>query len=155
ANLWLEVMFPITWGGVWEYPYVEAQVLIRDARDTFGASKLIWGSDMPNVERFCTYRQCVDYVRRHCNFLTAPEKDQVLGGNLARIVGVGEGRRAGVAGGSRSSRGWSRVELHSRRDARPDRLLSPPQGRPPPPHRRRPLSGRHTSGWHGAPRGDS
>ncbi len=64
-NLWLEVMFPITWGGVWEYPYIEAQALIRDARDTFGASKLIWGSDMPNVERFCTYTQCVDYVRRH------------------------------------------------------------------------------------------
>ena len=97
-NLWLEVMFPITWGGVWEYPYIEAQALIRDARDTFGASKLIWGSDMPNVERFCTYTQCVDYVRRHCNFLTAHEKDQVLGGNLDRILGLSERSRAGVAG---------------------------------------------------------
>src|SRR2546426_1040848 len=97
-NLWLEVMFPITWGGVWEYPYIEAQALIRDARDTFGASKLIWGSDMPNVERFCTYTHCVDYVRRHCNFLTAHEKDQVLGGNLDRILGLSERSRAGVAG---------------------------------------------------------
>ena len=35
---------------------------------------------MPNVERFCTYRQCVDYVRRHCDFLTGSEKDAVLGG---------------------------------------------------------------------------
>ena len=79
-------------------PYIEAQALIRDARDTFGASKLIWGSDMPNVERFCTYTQCVDYVRRHCNFLTAHEKDQVLGGNLDRILGLSERSRAGVAG---------------------------------------------------------
>ena len=39
-------------------------------RDLFGASKLVWGSDMPNLERFCTYRQCVDYVRKHCPFLT-------------------------------------------------------------------------------------
>jgi hypothetical protein len=47
-------MFPITWGGVWDYPYPEAQALIRDMRDRWGASKLVWGSDMPNVERFCT-----------------------------------------------------------------------------------------------------
>ena len=44
-------------------------------RDLFGASKLCWGSDMPNVERFCTYRQCVDYVRRYCSFLSSGEKD--------------------------------------------------------------------------------
>lgn len=87
-NLLIEVMFPITWGGVWEYPYVEAQELIRGMRDIFGASKLIWGSDMPNVERFCTYTQCVDYVRRHCAFLSASEKDAVLGGNVDTLLGI-------------------------------------------------------------------
>jgi predicted TIM-barrel fold metal-dependent hydrolase len=84
-NLLIEIMFPITWGGVWEYPYPEAQELIRHMRDLFGAAKLVWGSDMPNVERFCTYRQCVDYVRKHCPFLTAAEKDAVLGGNAAQL----------------------------------------------------------------------
>lgn len=87
-NLRLEVMFPIAWGGVWDYPYPEAQALIRDLRDAFGASKLVWGSDMPNVERFCTYTQCVDYVRRHCNFLSTDEKDLVLGGNLDLMFAV-------------------------------------------------------------------
>jgi predicted TIM-barrel fold metal-dependent hydrolase len=88
-NLQLEIMFPITWGGVWDYPYPEAQTLIRDLRDRFGAHKLIWGSDMPNVERFCTYRQCVDYVRRYCEFLTAAEKDLILGQNVAELCGIG------------------------------------------------------------------
>jgi predicted TIM-barrel fold metal-dependent hydrolase len=87
-NLQLEVMFPITWGGVWDYPYPEAQALIRGMRDLFGASNLLWGSDMPNVERFCTYRQCVDYVRRHCPFLSAAEKDKILGDNAADLVGL-------------------------------------------------------------------
>jgi hypothetical protein len=32
---------------------------------------------MPNVERFCTYRQCADYLCKHCPFLTAAEKDAV------------------------------------------------------------------------------
>lgn len=88
-NLLIEVMFPITLGDVWEYPYHEAQALIRDMRDKFGASKLVWGSDMPNVERFCLYRQCVDYVRRHCSFLTGSEKDAILGGNIASLMAVG------------------------------------------------------------------
>jgi predicted TIM-barrel fold metal-dependent hydrolase len=87
-NLSFEIMFPITWGGVWEYPYKEAQPLIRDLRDKFGADKLVWGSDMPNVERFCTYLQSLDYVRHHCSFLTATETDQILGGNIDRIFSI-------------------------------------------------------------------
>ncbi|MBM3597498.1 MAG: amidohydrolase [Alphaproteobacteria bacterium] len=87
-NLQMEIMFPISWGGVWDYPYPEAQVLIRELRDMFGAAKLIWGSDMPNVERFCTYKQCVDYVRRHCTFLSAAEKDLILGDNAAELIGL-------------------------------------------------------------------
>ena len=59
----LEVCYPITWGGRFHYPYPEIQGLIRSLRDRFSASKLVWGSDMPNVERFCTYRQSIDYIR--------------------------------------------------------------------------------------------
>ena len=87
-NLLIEIMFPITWGGVWEYPYPEAQKLILGMRDLFGAEKLMWGSDMPNLERFCTYRQSLDYVRKHCQFLTAREKDAVLGGNAERLFNL-------------------------------------------------------------------
>ncbi|MDF3063042.1 MAG: hypothetical protein K0S06_3151 [Microvirga sp.] len=87
-NLQMEVMFPITWGGRWDYPYPEAQELIRGMRDLFGAGKLVWGSDMPNVERFCTYRQSLDYVRNYCSFLTAAEKERVLGANAAELIGL-------------------------------------------------------------------
>lgn len=93
-NMLVEIMFPISWGGVWDYPYPEAQRLIADLRDKLGADKLVWGSDMPNVERFCTYRQCVDYVRRHCGFLSASEKDLILGGTIDRLLGVSERARA-------------------------------------------------------------
>ena len=88
-NLFIEVMFPITWGGVWDYPYPEAQSLIREMRDLFGAEKLLWGSDMPNAERFCTYRQSLDYVRRHCEFLSGSEKGRILGLNAAELMGIG------------------------------------------------------------------
>jgi len=94
GNLLIEVMFPITWGGVWDYPYPEAQALIRDLRDRFGAEKLMWGSDMPNVERFCTYRQSLDYVRRYCDFLGAREMELILGGNAARLYDLPRSREA-------------------------------------------------------------
>jgi hypothetical protein len=87
-DLVLEVMFPISWGGVWDYPYPEAQSLIRGLRDLVGAERLIWGSDMPNVERFCTYKQSLDYVRRYCDFLTAREKDLILGDTCAAFYGI-------------------------------------------------------------------
>jgi predicted TIM-barrel fold metal-dependent hydrolase len=89
-NMLIEVMFPITWGGKWEYPYAEAQVLIAHMHKLFGAGKLVWGSDMPNVERFCTYLQSVDYVRRHCTFLKANEKDAILGGNIDALLKISE-----------------------------------------------------------------
>ncbi len=87
-NLQMEIMFPISWGGVWDYPYPQAQALIKGLRDRYGAHKLIWGSDMPNVERFCTYRQSLDYVRTYCTFLTAAEMELVLGGNVASLCGI-------------------------------------------------------------------
>jgi hypothetical protein len=43
---------------------------------------------MPNVERFCTYRQCLDYVRRHCTFFSAAEMDAVLGGTMAELFAL-------------------------------------------------------------------
>lgn len=89
-NLLIEVMFPITWGGHWDYPYPEAQALIRGMRDVFGAGKLVWGSDMPNVERFCTYKQSLDYLRCYCEFLTPAEKDLILGDNMDKLLRASE-----------------------------------------------------------------
>ena len=86
----LEVVFPITYGGVWDYPYPEAQELIESLRDQLGADRLIWGSDMPNVERFCTYKQSLDYIRRYCPFLSAREKDLILGETCAAFYGIGK-----------------------------------------------------------------
>lgn len=93
----LEVMFPITYGGVWDYPYPEAQTLIADMRDMVGADRLMWGSDMPNVERFCTYKQSLDYVKRYCKLLSEREMDLVLGRTCAALYGIGPASRSAKA----------------------------------------------------------
>jgi predicted TIM-barrel fold metal-dependent hydrolase len=89
-NMLIEIMFPITWGGKWDYPYPKAQSFVAQMRDLFGASKLVWGSDMPNVERFCTYKQSLDYVKRYCTFFSSSEMDAVLGDNIDALLRVSE-----------------------------------------------------------------
>jgi predicted TIM-barrel fold metal-dependent hydrolase len=93
-DFYIEIMFPITWGGRWDYPYREAQPLIRDLRSRFGADRLLWGSDMPNVERFCTYQQSLDYLVRYCDFLTETETEKILGLNCARLYGIATTEKA-------------------------------------------------------------
>ena len=52
-NFAAEVTLPISVGGRWDYPYQEMRLLVRQLYDTFGPNHLVWGSDMPNVLRFC------------------------------------------------------------------------------------------------------
>ncbi len=85
SNVFTEVLIPILMGGVWDFPYVEVQGLIREYHERLGPSKLIWGSDMPNVERHCTYMQCLDYLREYCDFISPNDMDAICGGNLAAM----------------------------------------------------------------------
>lgn len=83
----LQVQYPSTRTGD-EYPFPMGQKTIEDAHRRLGAEKLVWGADMPALERACTYRQSLDYVRFHCPFMNAREKDRVLGDNAAEIFGL-------------------------------------------------------------------
>ena len=64
------------------------RLLVRQLYDTFGPNHLVWGSDMPNVLRFCTYRQSLDYLRRYCDFISAADMDLIVGGTAARLLGL-------------------------------------------------------------------
>ena len=81
-----EILFPAKWP---DYPYPEGQQQLRELRDRAGAEKLLWGSDSPfSMGVWCTYRQSLDFIRLHCDFLSREEKDLILGGNAARLFGV-------------------------------------------------------------------
>ena len=48
----------------------------------------MWGTDMPNVERFCNYRQTLDTFRVHCRGLISDvDIDNIVGGTTARLFG--------------------------------------------------------------------
>ena len=84
----LQLLFPIGLGGRWEYPWLEAEPTIRECVQRIGADRLIYGTDMPMVARYCTYRQTLDQFRKHCDFLSESERRSIIGGTAARVMGV-------------------------------------------------------------------
>lgn len=84
-KVYLEIAYPISIGRNYEYPYQEAQQLIRHLYNTLGANRLVWGSDIPNVERHCTYAQSLNYLKEHCNFISMSDKELILGKNVIKI----------------------------------------------------------------------
>ena len=68
-----------------EYPCPTAQRYIERAASVLGAEKLLWGSDIPGMLSRLTYHQMLDMVREHCTFLSASEKELVLGENVLKV----------------------------------------------------------------------
>ena len=69
-----------------EYPWPRAQELVRWTVDTFGADRVMWGTDYPPVLSAGTYRQLLDWVRRHCSFLSDGQRAAILGGTAERFL---------------------------------------------------------------------
>jgi predicted TIM-barrel fold metal-dependent hydrolase len=76
-----ELLYPISWGGKFEYPYDRALGHFRQLVDRFGPRRFVWGSDMPNVERYCTYRQSLTYVWDHADFLDTAARRAIFRDN--------------------------------------------------------------------------
>jgi len=77
-----------SWKEDYEYPYLLHAKLVKKVYDEVGAERLLWGSDMPNNLRTCTYLQSLDLVRLHFDFLSEEEKNLVLDKNPARLFGI-------------------------------------------------------------------
>ncbi len=84
----LQLLFPIQVGNIWEYPWAPVESTVREIVDRVGSDRLIFGTDMPMVARFCTYRQTIDQFRVHCDFLTDVDRENILGRTAARVMGI-------------------------------------------------------------------
>ena len=87
-NCYMQIVIVIQVGRRWEYPWKETESALEECVERIGSDRLIWGTDMPMVARFCTYTQCLDQFRRHCEFLTDEQRADILGGTAARLMGV-------------------------------------------------------------------
>jgi len=67
----------------------------RQLPDRFEPRRFVWGSDMPNAERYCTYRHTSTYVWNHADFLNDADRRAIFRDNALvlfrreRIAGTG------------------------------------------------------------------
>jgi predicted TIM-barrel fold metal-dependent hydrolase len=88
-QLMVEILYPIHWARDHEYPFPELRPTLQTLYDRVGGERLVWGSDMPNVERNCTYRQSLHYLRVVAEgLIPTADMDRVLGLNVLRLLGA-------------------------------------------------------------------
>lgn len=88
SNVSLEVCFPVRIGDLFDFPYREVWTALEQMVERIGADRLLWGTDMPFQNRFCTYRQSRDWIEKYCTFLSAEDLAWIMGGTAARILGL-------------------------------------------------------------------
>ena len=70
----------------WDYPYYDTGWILRAIYEHFGPDRLCWGSDYPVVRSSMTYRQALEVLRKHCDFIPDSDKEKILGGSLQRLL---------------------------------------------------------------------
>jgi len=80
-----EILYPIAWGKTYDYPYNQAHNHIQQLIEMFGAGRFMWGSDGPNVDRYCTYAQSLTYFTQYANYLDEAERKLILHDNAFAI----------------------------------------------------------------------
>ena len=91
SRLHLEVCFPVRLGDLFDYPYRSVWATLEEMVNRIGADRLLWGTDMPFQNRFCTYRQSRQWLESYCDFLSPNDLARILGGTASTLLRLDEG----------------------------------------------------------------
>jgi predicted TIM-barrel fold metal-dependent hydrolase len=70
-------------GSAEPYPFRDLYGGVKRIYDAFGARRMLWGSDLSGLS--VTYRECLDHFRDGLDFLSADDKEWILGRSLATM----------------------------------------------------------------------
>ena len=85
----VQILFAVFLGVVFDYPMLEFKPTLDQMLRRLGPERILWGTDMPIVMRYTTYRQSLDQIRSYCEDLLGREgMADVLGHNMARLMGL-------------------------------------------------------------------
>jgi len=85
GKVWFDLAALPVYSRTEDYPYPTAQRYVREAVELIGVDRLMWGTDIPGLLSHATYRQLLDFVARHCAFLSKAGLAKVLGGNAQQV----------------------------------------------------------------------
>jgi len=67
------------------YPYYELHPYIRQIYDTFGPSRMFWGSDITRLTS--SYKECLTLITEELPWLSESDKELILGGAICNWLG--------------------------------------------------------------------
>jgi L-fuconolactonase len=67
------------------FPYPDVMAMIARLRDSYGAGRLMWGTDWPIKPELLSYERRVALYRDHLPFLSQSEREEVLAGTVTRV----------------------------------------------------------------------
>lgn len=73
------------------FPFRDMHDHLAAAVESFGAQRLLWGSNYPVVLETCSYGESLRFVDE-CAFLSPTQRDRILGGTAAAMLAEQEGR---------------------------------------------------------------
>lgn len=85
GNIFIEIIYPIGRGRIEDYPFIKSLDAFKTLYYEFGPHKLVWGSDIPMVERYCSYAQSLSYITNYCDWILGKDMKLILGENLENI----------------------------------------------------------------------
>ena len=88
-NFQVQILFAVFLGLVYDHPMLQIKPTLVKMVERLGPERILWGTDIPILMRYTTYRQALDQIRLYCEEELGSEGlAQVLGGNMARLMGV-------------------------------------------------------------------
>ncbi len=72
------------------YPFRDLRPYLRRIYDVYGARRMLWGADLSRLRG--TYKECLDQFRYELDFLSAEDKEWILGRALAEALNWPEAR---------------------------------------------------------------
>lgn len=66
------------------FPFRDIAPYLRRIYDAFGARRMLWGADLSRLTS--TYRECLEQFSRGLDFLSATDKEWILGRTLAEVL---------------------------------------------------------------------
>lgn len=70
----------------WDYPFADRLELVRAFYETWGPHRMVWGSDYPACTPHISYRQSLEVLREHADFIAAADLPLVLGGTMSALL---------------------------------------------------------------------
>jgi predicted TIM-barrel fold metal-dependent hydrolase len=83
SNVWVKTSCAPTHSDE-SYPYADLHPHLRRIYDAFGPQRLAWGSDITRMKG--TYRECLALFQEALDFLSAEDKEWMLGKSLADVL---------------------------------------------------------------------